>query len=191
MNTKNNKRSRNTDEAIIRAFYTVLLQKKRTVSKVTVREICEEAGINRSTFYAHYRDAFDVLEQVEAHMAKNLTEAFLQKIDAGGHIDECFESLFAFVKEYRDFYAIYLNETRTSGLIGLAREAYMDRLKNLSWKELGFASPEEFGYHEDFYLAGMSAMIRRWVNTGCRESPREMCEILGRQYSPNRALFQW
>ncbi len=191
MNTKNNRRAQNTDEAIVRAFYAVLLQRKKTVSKVTVREICEEAGINRSTFYAHYRDVFDVLEKVEAQMAKSLTEAFLKKMEAGGHIGECFESLFAFIKEYREFYAIYLNETHTSGIIGLAREAYMDRLKSLSWKGLGFASPGELGYHEDFFIAGMSAMIRRWVNTGCKESPREMCEILGRQYSPNRALFQW
>ncbi len=42
MNTKDNRRKKETDEAIVRAFFTVLYA-KRTVSKVTVREICEKA----------------------------------------------------------------------------------------------------------------------------------------------------
>ncbi len=190
MNTKDNRRSRNTDERIIRAFYEIL-QKKGTVAKVTVREICEKAEINRSTFYAHYQDAYDVLEKVEKHMAKSLTAAFLQKLDEGGDIGECFIEMFKFIKEYRQFYAVYFNESHTSGVIGLAREAYADRIRNLSWREVGFSSPEELAYQEDFYIAGMSAMIRRWINGGCRETPERMCEMLSHQYSIPRSMFQW
>lgn len=192
MNTKNNKRAKDTDEALIRAFFSAF-QKKGSVGRVTVREICDEAGVNRSTFYAHYVDVFDLMERVERHMAESLTDSFLSQMEKGD-IGACFESLFAFVKEYREFYQLYFNRSAGNtnlSVIQLARETYMDRLEELSWRKLGFASPEEMGYHEDFYLAGMSAMLRRWVNSGCKESPREMCEILGRQYNPNRELFEW
>ncbi len=47
MNTKNNKRSQNTDEAIIRAAFESMLLGGKQISKITVREICEKAGINR------------------------------------------------------------------------------------------------------------------------------------------------
>ena len=53
MNKPNNKRSRNTDEAIIHAAFAAMVEGKKPVSKITVREICERAQINRSTFYAH------------------------------------------------------------------------------------------------------------------------------------------
>ena len=69
MNTKNNKRSQNTDEAIIRAAFEAMLLGGKQISKITVREICEKAGINRSTFYAHYTDVYDLFERVELKCA--------------------------------------------------------------------------------------------------------------------------
>ncbi len=189
MNTKGNRRSRDTDERIIRAFYEAL-QKKKTVSKVTVREVCEKAGVNRSTFYARYEDVYDLLEKVEKHMARSLMESFLQTLDEGGDLGSCFESLFIFIKEHQEFYAIYLNEARTAGVIGLARETYADRVKDVSWREMGLSSQEELVYQEEFYIAGLSAVIRRWVNTGCKETPRRMLEMLGHQYAlPN--IIAW
>ena len=88
MNTKNNKRGRDTDEKIVRAMFRVMTRENKALSSVTVREICQEAGINRSSFYAHYQDVFEVMERVEATMAKGLTEAFVEKLDHGSGIGE-------------------------------------------------------------------------------------------------------
>lgn len=191
MNTKDNRRKQETDKAIVQAFFTVLYA-KRTVSKVTVREICEKAGVNRSTFYAHYQDVYDVLEQVEKTMAKGLTQAFLTELDAGRGISSCFHRLFDFIGKYRDFYAVYLNETNKSGVIGLARELYTGRISSGLWKEMGFSSSAELAYHEEYAIAGLTAMVRRWLNTGCKETPEELCDIFFRHYSAERhSLFNW
>ena len=53
MNTKNNQLSRSTDEKIMRTVYRKIIEDHKSVSRITVREVCEEAKINRSTFYAH------------------------------------------------------------------------------------------------------------------------------------------
>lgn len=193
MNTKDNRRARQTDEAIIRAFYRVLVD-KGSMEKVTVREICQVAGINRSSFYLHYKDPYDLLEQVEKTMAKSLTESFLAAMESGGNIRQCFENLFAFIGENWQFYAIYLNETNRSGVISLARELYADRVPASLWKEMGFASPDELAYHEEYAIAGLTAMIRRWLNTGRRETPQELCGIFLRHYPTRQRygdLFTW
>ena len=68
-----------------------MIREGKPLNRVTVREICEEAGINRSSFYSHYQDVFDMMERVEATMAKGLTETFIEKLDHGSGIGECFE----------------------------------------------------------------------------------------------------
>lgn len=58
---------------LIRKEFTELL-KKKPIQEITVREICERTGINRSTFYNHYQDVYDLLEQIENEMLGELAE---------------------------------------------------------------------------------------------------------------------
>ena len=68
---------RKTD-ARIRYTQSVLKQvllsflKEKPMNKITVKEVCERAGLNRATFYAHYSDCFALLESIE----EDLLEAF-------------------------------------------------------------------------------------------------------------------
>lgn len=43
----------------------IKLMNDKPISRITIKELCEEAEINRATFYAHYRDQYDLLEQTE------------------------------------------------------------------------------------------------------------------------------
>lgn len=38
---------------------------EKPIARITIKEICEEADVNRTTFYAHYADQFDQLKQIE------------------------------------------------------------------------------------------------------------------------------
>lgn len=40
------------------------LMKDRPAGKVTVKELCEKAGVNRATFYAHYPDTYALLDEI-------------------------------------------------------------------------------------------------------------------------------
>ena len=41
------------------------LMQRKPINKITVKEVCERAELNRATFYAHYSDCFDLLENIE------------------------------------------------------------------------------------------------------------------------------
>ena len=70
---KSDHRVRMSQRMIRRAFLDLL--KKKPIQNITVKEVCEEAGIHRGTFYAHYKDLYDLLHQIEAEMTKNLESA--------------------------------------------------------------------------------------------------------------------
>ena len=191
MNTKNNQRSKETDERIVRATFLAMMEGKKPVSKVTVREVCERAGINRSTFYAHYLDVYDVMEQVEKTMAAGLTQRFLEILDSGGSISRCFLALFEYIREYREFYTFYLTESNRTGVIGVAWEMLSDRVQSITPQDFGYTSQQEMMYQGTFFTFGLTAVIRAWVTQGCQETPQQLLEFLGRQYSPNLKLFQF
>ena len=60
---KNVQQTELTKQKLQNAFWDI--HSEKYIEKITVREIAERAGVNRSTFYAYYKDAYDILEQSE------------------------------------------------------------------------------------------------------------------------------
>lgn len=192
MNTPNNKRSRDTDEAIIRAAFQVMIEKKKPVSKITVREICELAEINRSTFYAHYMDVYDLFEKVEQHMAQMCADTILNSYAAGSGFQAAIEGMFGYVLAYKDFYQLYFSElSHTVRILTLMIEPFKNQLEQFWDSDFGYKVEGEVSYHFNFFTAGMAALIARWLDNGCKESPHQLYEILLREYGPDSLLNTW
>lgn len=65
------------------AFWT--LYSKQSIEKITVKDICNLAGYNRSTFYQYYTDVYDVLHKIENGLLAEINAFVLQFMkDAGG-----------------------------------------------------------------------------------------------------------
>lgn len=62
-----------TKKHIINAF--IELRSKKALEKITVRELCELAQINKSTFYAHYQDIFDLSDSIESDLVSNIVKS--------------------------------------------------------------------------------------------------------------------
>lgn len=192
MNTANNKRSRDTDEAIIRAAFQVMIEKKKPVSKITVREICELAQINRSTFYTHYLDVYDLFEKVEQHMAQMCADTILNSFAAGGGFQAAIEGVFGYILAYQDFYRLYFSElNHTARILTLMTEPFERQISQLRASDFGYKIKGEVVYHFTFFTAGMAALIAHWLDNGCKESPHQLYEILQREYGPNSLFLTW
>lgn len=79
-----------TKRTITNAFLE--LRSQKSLEKITVKELCEKAMINKSTFYAHYRDIYHLSDQLE-------TEVVTSVIQSVGHPDLLFEDPAAFTRE--------------------------------------------------------------------------------------------
>ncbi len=192
MNTKNNRRARETDEAIVRAVYETVWLEHRPISKITVREVCEKAGINRSTFYAHYQDIFDVAEQTEKSMARLHYDRMCAAFQEGGGFREAMKSVFEFVKEYREFYQLYFQEvSHATRLIEVLNLPFQREVQRVQEEKRDYGVPKEGTYHYHFFTAGMTSLLITWLNRGCAETPEELYGILEREYGENSLFRIW
>ena len=78
MATKNNRRTLIT-KRILKESLLELMQTK-SISKITIKEICDLSDMSRSTFYLHYQDQFELLEDIEKEVLKQ-TFQNLQALD--------------------------------------------------------------------------------------------------------------
>lgn len=100
MNRKNNKRFKDTELLIQQSLIELL--EGRELRQISVKELCEKAGINRSTFYAHYLDIFDLMEKIDVNMSQNLLEQFAGMVEPHNFLSisnlEVFLNLYIVIK---------------------------------------------------------------------------------------------
>ena len=169
MNVKNNKRRRESQEKIEKAF-TELLQ-TREIKAITVSEIIQIAGINRSTFYANYMDIYDLADQVRAKLEAEFSDLFA----AYDYINERSGALkmFTHIKENQLFYKTYFklcyDDTHLVTIYD-RRRAEKEQIDH------------NIQYHIEFFRNGLNAIIKLWLAGGCLESPEEMAKVLQNEY---------
>ncbi|MGN1378737.1 MAG: TetR/AcrR family transcriptional regulator, partial [Dorea sp.] len=70
---KPNQRIAITKQLIYKAFLALL--QKKSIHRISIRELCENAGINRTTFYNHYGSQYDVLAEIESNYLGEIANA--------------------------------------------------------------------------------------------------------------------
>ncbi len=76
---RNDRRVRYTKMVIKQSFIKLLKQK--SISKISIKEICEDADINRATFYSHYKNQYDLLKQIENETINDINQ-YLSSYDS-------------------------------------------------------------------------------------------------------------
>lgn len=67
---RNDRRVRRTKNAIQSAFLKLIFEKD--INKITIKELCERADINKSTFYLHYQDIYDLEAQFREEISEKV-----------------------------------------------------------------------------------------------------------------------
>lgn len=79
-----------TEREIKRSFIKLLNEKP--LSKISVRDIVEDCGINRNSFYYHFQDIPALLEEIVSEQSA----AIIQKYPQPDSLEECFRAAFEF-----------------------------------------------------------------------------------------------
>ncbi len=177
MNTKNNARSRASREALRRGLLTLLEQQE--LQEITVAQLCREAGVNRSTFYSHYENIWNVLEELEEEMDQSLRAQlrWVTDIDSAMLDQKTYLVLTRQIAAYPAFFrARYHNPSVRAGRFD----------SGMQWlKEEMLASAAMRGrnhamllYYLSYTFAGITEVLRSWVDGGCQESAQEIADVL-------------
>ena len=175
------------------AFLNLL--EKKDMEYITVKELCETAGVNRSTFYLHYETIGDLLaesvqymnEQFLAHMQPHAAE-FVSRIR------ECpLEELYLVTPEYLTQYLTYIAQNKrlfqtalkNSGVLGL-KKTYRRMMRHVFLpilERFEIAEPER-EYMVAFYIHGLMAIVSKWLERACADSLEHIRTVMERCVMP-------
>lgn len=170
MNIKNNSRKKASAEKLEKAFMELLQTKKR--SEITVSEISEKAGVNRSTFYANFLDIEDIENALKKRLLAEFRDLYKDEIKKRNGSND-FLKLFYHIKENKMLYRAYFK-------LG-ASFTPMDINYDKTQAEKYF-SGENIEYHIEFFYNGLNGIIKMWLENDCRESPEQINRILETEY---------
>ncbi len=158
--------------------FLALLEKK-DFAYITVKEICEAASVNRSTFYLHYETMADLLSESVSHMneqflayMKKDSEAFVTKLR-----DCPLDELYLITPEYLTPYLGYVKENQRLFRTALEKAATLRLEDSYTGLFRHVIAPilDRYGipqqdrrYIMAFYIQGLMAIISEWLNTSVR-----------------------
>ena len=160
------------DEALI-----ALLEEK-DLEYITVKEICQRAGVNRSTFYLHYTDIYNMLESVEDELFDEILHTIRTHPVSPFNKDSFpfIEDIFAILFDNREICAALLGPHGDIGFLHRIEEM----LSQYSLAALREAFPERMDnlkYTYAYCVAGGVGLIKDWLSHGCEESPQHMAQL--------------
>ena len=177
MNTPNNRRRKESREKIEKVFVELL--QTRDLSQISVSDICKQAGLNRTTFYANYTDIYGLADAIRDRLEANLVELYQEEHTTGINSND-YLKLFRHIQQNQIFYQTYfkLGYDNKYKIISydteLAQKHFQDRFIH---------------YHMEFFKSGLTRIIKLWLQNGCRETPEEMFEIIKSEYQGREAFF--
>ncbi len=175
------------DEALIE------LLGKKDFEYITVKEICDKAGVNRSTFYLHYENMTDLLEESVAFIHNRFMN-YMSEIDEGKTdialkdlkaADK--ENLYFFTDKYLYPYLDYVKENKRTYVVAIKHVTLfqsVDRYQELFGRVFSpvmekFGIPvEKRNYMMMFYLNGIQAVVNEWIRTDCITPIDEVIKII-------------
>lgn len=169
MNTFGNARSTASKTAIREAMLELLGEKN--INKISVQDIVTRAGVNRSTFYAHYQDIGDLMEKIEEDMAGPLSSEMYAD---GATADTIFgltelSRMVAYFRENRIFYATFFLTSSESRIVQESAHLMRHRFIEPQLQKANQFTKEEYDFQFEFCTSGFFGVICKWLDGNCAE----------------------
>lgn len=172
MNKQNNKRKKESQRLIEKAFVELIQTKE--INEVTVTEICKITNLNRSTFYANYLDIYDLSDKIKEKLEIEVDNLYKDEKENNYNSND-FLKLFENIYQNQIFYKTYF-KLNMDKYTKISQYEYDYHLANIRH------GGKHIDYHIEFFMAGFNAIIKKWLFNGCKETPKEMNEIIISEY---------
>ncbi len=154
------------------------LMSNNPISKISVKMLCESADINRSTFYAHYTDQYDLLKQLEQEVISELEKHIAKEefTKQTAQTVQVLNQILIYIAKNDAFFKVLLSENGDSTLqreiMRLAQQKTLAALQ--SDRRI---DPRTSEYLQCFVTTGALSIIQKWLMEGMPESTETMSEL--------------
>ena len=162
-----------TKKALAAAAAEIL--RKKSLDKITIKEITDACGLTRNTFYYHFEDLYDLLGWMLIKEADEILTRFSEE----EQWEEGFLEGLSFLYENKKMiYHIYktINRGDLDKYLNKVGEVYALRLVNIQAEGLGF-SREAVKTAANFYINAFVGTVLRWIENDMKESPEALAKL--------------
>jgi AcrR family transcriptional regulator len=185
MAVKENRKTRYT-RMVIRDNLIELMN-RRSITDITIKEICALADVSRPTFYAHYQNKYDLLQSLEDETAAYLESNFFsQKIKKQGkrEITLMIENVLQYIENNGNFVQVILGE---NGDIGFQRKIVRQFVTHLQYMMKNYSEKssdeEKNEYYSIYTVSGFIALVHHWLKNDMKipkyECAKMLVELMG------------
>lgn len=181
MARKEDLRAIHSKDKIKQAFQELL--KTKSFAKTTVSDIIKLANINRSTFYAHYVDKFDLLDKFEDELFQEITHAsgvIPEDVFQNGFIhNEGFRKyitrLLTIISQNKEIFTIIYDSEQTTNF----QKKLFDHMDEIwSVHHINKSLKIDADYVQIATVGMICSLIEKWIESGCAKDISEFSEIL-------------
>lgn len=167
----------------------IALLEEKSFEYITVSEICKEAGVNRSTFYLHYENTVDLLNETARFMldgfmayfnderksiAKKLVETSLEELNFIS--DDYLHPYLSYIRDNKKIFLTVLSHSESFGFNEVFQKLY-ENIFNPILERFDYPLADR-KYVMMFYLNGITAIVTEWLKDGCEKSISEVSQII-------------
>ena len=150
------------------------LMQKKTLDRISVREITDRCGVTRQTFYRSFRDKYDL---VNWYFEKLAQQSFKQ-MGVSCTLREGLLKKFAFIKNEERFFAAAFSSTDCNSVVAYDYECIFRFYREIIEKKTGAPLSGDLEFLLEMYCRGSIDMTAKWARTGMQRSCEEMADLL-------------
>ena len=178
MAAKVDRRVRKT-RAQLRAGLARLMQKKN-IREITVTELVDEVDINRSTFYLHYEDIYQMLESIEQEIMEeirlSITSNPIEPLTSTDKAQSFLVHIFTYLEENREICKALLGPHGDMAFVEQTEKLVAETVFESLTNQFPKTTPDLL-YTYSFCLTGLVGMLKSWLSAESPESPQYMADL--------------
>ena len=162
------------------------LMKEKSILSITIKEICDTAGLSRSTFYTHYKDQYDLLRQIEEQTLIEAEKIVFSPIHTAGKSGGLkaaviLQGLLQYIANNSNSIQVLLSENGDSRFQKKFFHRGVGNIRRLT-EAAGVKSPDKevAKYDFVFMIGGMLTLVQEWLKNGMDAPVPEMVKVLVR-----------
>ena len=149
----------------------------RKINKISIRELCRIAGINRTTFYNHYGSQYDVLNEIAEAYLQSTSFSVMNDIAEGKSIYECLVRALQYMKDHLELAKLVLDKDNYDLITHI--KISLPQFDQMVIQKL----PEDLGLDEKMAIAsyvqyGTVRLLKEWLASDCLKSPEEESKLI-------------
>ena len=142
------------------------IMKIKSIHLISIKEICEEADVNRSTFYRHYNTQYDLYDEIIDDISNDIGVIYQDDLTTVEFLTKVLE----YIESRRDTFLVILSDNGKVSL-GEAFKLFTGRFIDDNGSEL-------VTYVMEFIAAGMTSTIWSWLNKEDRRPASDVARML-------------